>query len=143
MSCRAGRCGKRQQPLLGRSVVEVAVRLISLKDVPDEEVEELRDLLRINHISYYETTGGNWGISVPAIWLHHNEQLQQARSLIDQYQAERFARARGEYEALKREGKNRTIIDVIREDPGRFIAYLVVAGVIIYLSIKPFLDIGK
>lgn len=119
------------------------VRLISLKDVPEEELEELRDLLRTNNISYYETTGGNWGISVPAIWLHHKKQLEHARSLLERYQTERFARVRDEYEALKREGKNRTIIDEIRDNPGRFIVYLMIAALIIYLSIKPFTDIGK
>lgn len=119
------------------------VRLISLKGVLDDEAEELRALLHVNKIEYYETSGGNWGISTPAIWLHDKRQLERARTLIEKYQAERFSRVRGEYEALKRAGKSKTIIDAIKENPGQFIIYIIFVVFIIYLSFKPFIDIGK
>lgn len=109
----------------------------------DDEAQELRKLLRANEVDCYETSGGNWGISAPAIWLHDKSQLEKARTLVEQYQAERFSRARGEHEARKRAGENRTIMDAIKEDPGRFIVYLLIVMFIIYLSIKPFTDIGK
>ncbi len=118
-------------------------KLINLRDVPEDEAQELRELLQNNNIRFYETSAGNWRFSVPAIWLHDKNQLQRARTLIEKYQAERFARARGEYEALQREGKNKTLIDEIMENPGRFTIYLISAALIIYLSIKPFTDIGK
>ena len=118
------------------------VRLISLKDVAEDEACELRDLLRANEIDFYETPAGRWGISMPAIWLRDEHQLERATTLIKRYQQERFSRARSEYEKLKSEGKNRTIVDEIKENPVRFILYLIIAALIVYLSIKPFSEIG-
>lgn len=121
----------------------VPVRLISLKGMPDDELRELRDLLHANDIDFYETPAGNWGISLPAVWLHDKSQLQLARRLVEQYQTDRFSRARNDYEALKREGKNRTLVDEFKDNPGRLVAYIVAAALIIYLSVKPFVDLGK
>ena len=119
------------------------VRLFDLRGVPEDEAEEVRALLTNHKIEFYETSAGNWGISVPAIWLHDDTHFEQAKQIIAQYQEERFSKARSEYTQRKREGKNRTIIEVAREDPVRFIVYLVVALFILVLSIKPLVDIGK
>lgn len=121
----------------------MAVKLFAMNGVPDDEAEEVRELLASNGIDYYETSAGNWGISVAAIWLRDESQHQQARSLIEEYQRERFARAREEYAHLLRDGKRRTIIDVIRENPVRFIVYLAAIAAVAYLSTKPFMDIGN
>ena len=119
------------------------VRLFDLRGGPEDEAEEVRALLTNHKIEFYETSAGNWGISVPAIWLHDDTHFEQAKQIIAQYQEERFSKARSEYTQRKREGKNRTIIEVAREDPVRFIVYLVVALFILVLSIKPLVDIGK
>ena len=119
------------------------VRLFDLRAVPDDEADEVRALLTNNKIDFYETSAGNWGISVPAIWLHDDTHFELAKQLIVQYQKDRFSRARGEYTQLKREGKNRTIVDVVREDPVRFVIYLAIALFILVLTVKPFVDIGK
>ncbi len=118
-------------------------KLFALNGVPDDEAEEVRALLIAGGIDFYETSAGNWGISSPAIWLNDEIQLEKARSLIDVYQRERLVRVREEYAQLQRAGRQRTIIDVIRENPLRFIVYLAVIAAIIYFSTKPFMDIGK
>ena len=119
------------------------VRLFDLRGVPDDEAEEIRSLLTNHKIEFYETSAGNWGISVPAIWLHDDTHFEQAKQLIAGYQEERFSKARSEYTQLKREGRDRTIVDVVREDPVRFIIYLAIVLFVLVLSIKPFVDIGK
>ena len=119
------------------------IRLFDLRGVPDDEADEIRALLTNNQIDFYQTSAGNWGISVPAIWLHNDTHFDQAKQLIARYQEERFSKAQGEYTQLKREGKNRTIVDVAKEDPVRFIIYLAIALFILVLSVKPFVDIGK
>ena len=48
-----------------------------------------------------------------------------------------------EYENQLKEEKNRTVIDVIKEEPIRFIIYLAIMLVVIYVSTIPFLTIGK
>ncbi len=116
------------------------VKLFSLKNVHDDEANEIRELLSDNSVDFYETPPGNWGVSSPAIWLKDDEQLNNAKSLIDHYQIERSKRIRNEFAALKREGKNRTIIDSFKENAVRLIVYLAIIAGLLYISIKPFIN---
>ena len=119
------------------------VKLFSLSGVPDDEAEEVRALLIANEIDCHETEAGNWGISSPAIWLRDETHLAEARALIAAYQHERHAQAREAYVQLCRDGKQRTLTEVIREHPLRFLAYTAVIVAVVYFSIQPFLDMGK
>ena len=118
------------------------VRLFSLRNVPDDEAEEVRALLTDNHIDFYETSAGNWGISTPGLWLREEDQLQQAKALIERYQETRGEQQREIYQQAKREGKHKTFIDMIAEEPLKVIAYIAIVVVIIYFSTKPFLTLG-
>lgn len=121
----------------------MAIQLLILRNVPDDEADEIRELLKSRAIDFYETPAGNWGISMPAIWLNNEYQLEEARALIENYQQERFARAREQYDHLKKQGKQRTIIDELRENPVRLIVYLAIAGVILYFSTHPFINFAS
>lgn len=121
----------------------MAVQLFPLRGVPDDEAEDIRALLTDNHIEFYETSAGNWGISSPAIWLQDDSQQQTARALIDAYQAERVVQQREIYQQLKREGTHRSFWVLFREEPIKVIAYIAIVAVIIYFSTKPFLTLGK
>ncbi|MHB1175394.1 MAG: DUF6164 family protein [Sulfuriferula sp.] len=114
-----------------------------MNGVPDDEAEEVRMLLTSSAIDFYETPAGNWGISSPAVWLKDESELDRARSLIDVYECERQAKAREQYAQLEKAGKQRTVVDVIKDNPLRFIIYLAAIVVIVYLSTKPFMDFGK
>ena len=116
--------------------------LFRLRDVPDDEAEEIRKLLTDNTIEFYETSAGNWGISFAGIWLKDELQLVEAKALIKTYEKERLLRVRAEYDELAREGRERTIIDVIKENPFRFLIYMAVIALVLTLSIKPFLDLA-
>ena len=78
--------------------------LVSLRGVPDDEAEEIRELLDSNGIRFYETSPSPWGISSGAIWLGEETDLSRAKSLVADYQKERFLRKRAEYEQSKKEG---------------------------------------
>ncbi len=121
----------------------MAVILIKLRGVSDDEADEVRELLTKNEINYYETSAGNWGISMPAIWLKDERQLRQAKLLIEQYQGERVIRVREEYQRLKNEGKHETIVYRFRQNPIRSLVYLAVILFIVYISTMPFIDFGK
>lgn len=121
----------------------MAVRFFSLNGVPDDEAEDVRALLKSSGIGFHETSAGNWGISSAAIWLTDDSRLEEARTLVADYQRERQSRARAEYEQLRSEGRQRTMADVILEHPLRFIAYLAVIAATLYFSIQPFLEIGR
>ncbi|MBS4098434.1 MAG: hypothetical protein KGZ83_16555 [Sulfuricella sp.] len=121
----------------------MALRIFSLNGVPDDEVEEVRALLAEHRIDYYETPAGNWGISTPALWLRDDDQREAARRLLDDYQAERAVRMREEYAQQLNAGTNRTLRDVIRDNPLRFIVYLAAIFAVAYFSTIPFFDMGK
>lgn len=121
----------------------MSIRLFNLRDVPDDEAGDIRELLSGHAIDFYETPAGNWGISSPSLWLNDKSQLAAAKALIDSYQQQRSIAARAEYEQLKNTGKHRTLIDEVKENPLRVVAYLIVALVVLYFSIKPFISFGR
>ena len=121
----------------------MAILLFRLRGVPDDEADAVRSLLADHHIAFYETSAGNWGISIPAIWLQDDRDLEKARSLIADYEEMRFAEERAKYRELRKSGRHRTLIDVIREDPWRVILYLAFAVFLLYISIRPFFDLGQ
>ena len=117
--------------------------LFKLNGVPDDEADDVRALLADNGIDYYETSAGNWGVSMPAIWLKDAAQFKKARALLDEYQEARTIRMREEFERLKKEGKNKTLLDSIKEKPVQFMFYLGLAVLVIYLSVRLVIDIGE
>jgi len=117
----------------------LAELLFKLRNVPSDEADEVRELLHSHDIDFYETSAGNWGISLPAIWLHSEEQLEEAKSLIDAYQQQRRQNARQTYEQLRQRGEQRTVLDKVREAPLLAAIYLAAVLLILYLSIMPFL----
>ena len=115
--------------------------LFKLRHVPEDEADEVRALLEQNGIEYFETFAGNWGISLPALWLRDESQFQQARQLIDAYQLERRTRIRSEYEASRMRGEARTLWHSFVDNPVRFLLYTGLAGLVLYFSVQMFLSL--
>lgn len=120
----------------------MAVQLMKLRGVPEDEADEIRALLRASRIEFYETPEGNWGVSMPAIWLRDDEDRDRGKKLLDDYQAERARRAREEYEQQAREGRREGLLDRIRQEPLRFLIYLAIIAAILYFSTMPFLSMS-
>ena len=121
----------------------MAKLLLNFRGVPDDEIEEIRELLKSNDIETYETEANAWAISAGGIWLADGEQLNQAEELLKQYQSTRTASAQADFLRREAEGQNPTFMGRILEDPLRFIFYLAAVGLIVYFSIQPFLDLGE
>jgi len=121
----------------------MSVLLFKLRNVPDDEADEVRELLDTNGIDFYETTSGTWGISLAAIWLHSDEKLEEAKALIDAYQVERQQRMRQLHQELKARGEHRTMLDLIKESPIRTLLYLLALLFILYISTMPFIQLFK
>jgi len=121
----------------------MAVQLFRLRNVPDDEAQEIRDLLGKNKIDYYETPAGNWGISMPAIWLRDDDELERAKELIESYQNLRFEKAKNEKQRSRLEGRSPNLLTVLLASPIQTIIYTALAFVILYFSIKPFLNFGQ
>lgn len=120
----------------------MTVQLVVLRGMPDDEIEEIRELLAEHHIDSYETPDDNWGVAMPAIWLRDETQLERARSLLADYQQQRAERARAAYRMQVREGTAPTFLDRARQQPLRLVIYLAVMVLVLYLSTMPFLDLG-
>lgn len=120
----------------------MAKLFFSLRGVPQDEAEDVRELLYQNDIGFYETSAGNWGISMPALWLIHDEDLPTATRLLETYQQKRYQEQRALYEQLKKEGKNKTLFDAFNDNPLQFLLYTGFIIFILYLSVRLIRDLG-
>lgn len=112
--------------------------LFRMRDVPEDEAQEVRELLHSNEIEFFETYAGNWGISLPALWLKDHDQFGRARQLLDEYQNSRGQRIRQEYELERVKGDTKTLWQRFRENPVQITVYLLLIGLVLYLSTKFF-----
>ncbi|HXH64505.1 MAG TPA: DUF6164 family protein, partial [Mariprofundaceae bacterium] len=80
------------------------------------------------------------GVSAPAFWLHDDTQLDQAKSLMDDYQNHRAERARAAYEQLRREGRAPTWIGNIIRHPLQSILLVLLILFVLYVTLSPFLN---
>ncbi len=116
--------------------------LFSFRGVPEDEAFEVRELLTVNNIDFYETTAGNWGVSMPALWLKHNEDIDKANQLLHEYQTLRAKTQREIYIQLKKEGKNEQWFDILKQKPIRFFIYVGAIAFIIYLYFRMLSEFG-
>lgn len=121
----------------------MSVLLFRLRNVPDDEADDIRELLKNKQFEFYETSAGIWGISSAAIWLKNKDELESAKQAIENYQTERGISQRNTYEELKKSGNHKTLLDAFKENPLRFLAYLIFVGFILYVSTKPFLSLSN
>lgn len=117
----------------------MAKLLLNLRNVPDDEADEVRDLFVGHQIDFYETKPSMWGVSAGGIWLANAGQLDEALALLADYQAQRATRARAEREAAVREGRAPSTWSNLRENPRQ--AVVAVVGIALMLAIVtlPFL----
>ena len=113
--------------------------IFRLRQVPDDEAADIRQLLHSAHIEYYETDAGNWGISMPGLWVGDETDAARARELIDGYQQERVERIRNSAQNLHEDTRPRTFIHVLRERPLYTTGLLLFCAALIYFMVKPFL----
>ena len=120
----------------------MAELFFSLRGVPEDEAEQVRQLLEQHQIEFYETSACNWGISMPALWLIHAEQSAVAHELLNDYQQTRQIEQQELYRQLKRENRHKTVWHVFKDQPVRFLVYLAAIGFVIYLHLKLILELG-
>lgn len=121
----------------------MAKLIFKLKNVFDDEADDIRQLLTDHKIDFYESPAGNWGISMHALWLNDESQYDQARQLIDDYQQQRAQRVREEIKQQKANGEFESLFQRLKQRPAQMIVYIAFILFILYLSVMPFLDIGQ
>lgn len=95
--------------------------LLNLRNVEDDEVEDVRAMLRTHAIEFYETEPSRWGISFGGIWVTHDDDMPEAKRHMAEYQAQRRIRVREEVAAARRDGTHETFMTVLRNDPMRVV----------------------
>lgn len=112
--------------------------LFKLNKVPEDEAQEVRQLLAEHDFATYETHAGFWGLGVSAIWLNDKDQVDEAKALLADYQARRLEQQRALREEREAAGEQPTLWQRAAAAPVRFIAMVVAIGIILALSILPF-----
>jgi hypothetical protein len=113
--------------------------LLNLRDVPDDEADDVRRLLDSGAIGYYETRPSLWGISGGAIWIRDDGDVGEAKRLMAEYQRERQARAREERAEAERTGTGETFADVLRTQPLRVALAVIAIALMLGLVAVPVL----
>ncbi|TAL86857.1 MAG: hypothetical protein EPN74_03460 [Rhodanobacter sp.] len=112
--------------------------LMNLRNVPDDEADEVRAMLDAQRIAFYETRPSIWGVSAGGIWVTEDEAFADARRAMDRYQQQRSARARAEYAAAKRAGTAETFITLLRAEPARVVMSVLGILFVLVLMALPF-----
>ncbi|MDH5785474.1 MAG: DUF6164 family protein [Chromatiales bacterium] len=116
--------------------------LFRLNGVPEDEEIEVRRLLDESGIDYYETSAGLFGISLAALWIRDDGEIERAHSLLQGYQQQRYQRAREDYQQRQREGETESQLQRALRQPIRTLIYLLIIAVVLYFSTIPFLMLG-
>lgn len=115
--------------------------LFKLNGVPDDEADDVRSLLDQHSIDYYETTAGKWGVSMPAIWLPDEQPIEDAVSLLEQYQSDRSERCRQELQLKEEQGQVETVATQFWKQPIKFFLAVIAVGAVVGLTLYPFLNL--
>ncbi|HWS77240.1 MAG TPA: DUF6164 family protein [Thermomonas sp.] len=113
--------------------------LLNLRNVPDDEADDVRAMLDANGIAYYETAPGPWRISVGGIWVADDAAMPEARRLMADYQQQRQTRARAEYAEAVRDGSVETFWTILRAEPARVVLTLLAIVCLLGLVALPVL----
>lgn len=113
--------------------------LIRLRGVPDDEIRDILELLEKNRVDFYETDAGNWGISMPALWLQDEDDYPRARDLLDDYQANRQQRARSDWNSQLAQGTQPTFWQILTRRPLITVGLLLFCGIVAWFSVRPFI----
>jgi hypothetical protein len=113
--------------------------LLNLRDVPDDEADDVRRFLDTGGIAYYETRPSFWGISAGGIWIRDDRDVAEAKRLMAEYQRERQLRVRAERAEAERSGTAETFVDVLRTQPLRVaLAVIGIALVLVLMALPVF-----
>lgn len=112
----------------------MAILLYKLHGVPEIEALEIRRILEEAEIDYYETTAGNWGISLAAIWLAQDSDEDKAKLLLEDFQNNWRQQVLTEQQAAPKE----TLAQRLMREPIKVVLALIAVAGILYLSIIPF-----
>jgi len=115
----------------------MASLLFRLRNVPEKEAVAVRQMLDEHRVDYYETEAGNWGISMPAIWINDDSRLAEYKALLNDWQQSYAETARAEYLQRKADGLEPSLLDRIISRPIPSLLAIGFSIFIIYVMLGP------
>jgi hypothetical protein len=115
--------------------------LFKLYGVPDDEIQEVRELCETHSLDVYETEAGRWGIGLAAIWLRDESQYTAAKAALDDYQQARYENAQEDRVRLQSLSFSQGLYVKFKQDPNQFVLTLLGLAAILGLSLYPFLNL--
>ncbi len=112
--------------------------LLNLRNVADDEIEDVIAFLDAAGIAHYRTEPSPWGISWGGIWVRDDADHARARTLMADYQQARGQRMRAEREAALRDGTAETFSSLLRTRPVFVVLVLLGMAVAAALVLLPF-----
>lgn len=112
--------------------------VFKLNGVPDDEANEVRQLLVDAEINFYETDSGRWGLGYAAIWTKDKDSLNKAKELIQVYQLNRYNRVTEEHRTIEESGEKISRLTFFLTSPIRFSILIIFAGLLAYFTVMPF-----
>lgn len=116
----------------------MAVLLFRLNQVPEDEADDVRQLLEESRIDCYESSAGFFRLGVAAIWLKDNDDLPRARELIDDYQAQRAETMRADYQSRVSAGEENSFLQESLQHPFRLIGSIGLLVLVLAIIMLPF-----
>lgn len=120
----------------------MTILLLNLRQVPDDEAEEVRALLEAHQIPFYETEPSLWGISFGGIWLSNPNDQEKAKALVADYQEERARSERQRYQQAQLDGTAPNLWQRFCEQPVRALGVLIAVTALLLITLVPFLTLG-
>lgn len=117
----------------------MAKLLFKMYGVPEDEIEDVRALCEQYELEIYETEMGRWGIGIAAIWLRHNNQYDQAKEVLEEYQQQRFENAQESRREVEKLNLMQGLYVRFKQDPESFFLSLLGMAAILGISLYPFL----
>ncbi|MDQ3230009.1 MAG: DUF6164 family protein [Pseudomonadota bacterium] len=111
----------------------MAKRLLNLRNVPADELDDVSALLEQHAIAFYVIEPNMWGVNGGGIWIEDDTQIDRAKEVMGEYQSQRQANARAEYAAAKAAGTVETFESQLRTRPLQVIGAVV--GIVIALAL--------
>jgi hypothetical protein len=102
--------------------------LLNLRNVADDEIQDVTALLDQAGIAHFRTEPSPWGISFGGIWIRDDADHARAKALMAGYQQARGERVRAERQAALADGSAETFSTLVRRRPLFVVAVL--AGMI-------------
>lgn len=121
----------------------MAKLLLNLRNVPEDEANEVRALMEEHRIDCYETPPSAFLVSAGGIWVRDDGQFARAKDLLEVYQAERARRVREEYQRRRRAGEAPTLWSMFAANPVRILVFVGLSAGILLLLATVVVQLGR